>query len=229
MALNVALPSPLASRLGENASLVTESTRKSGFASSVQVHWLWVELPRSWETRATLPGRYWLIAAELTTPQALGTEWNSPGWNVVTSPLSLEFGAGLLWNGSFPRTPSTTATPTTTTRPAMMISRRVFLALAAAHLPLHWAPSLRRRPAARSGCWARTRAAPMRCAPTLLGRPGRHRPRQGAADAPGRRGLSDRCPAPPRAADHRRPGHRRRRGTADRAARRDRAFPGRPI
>src|ERR1700733_5897411 len=134
MALNVALPSPLASRLGENASSVTESTRKSGFASSVQVHWLWVELPRAWETRATLPGRYWPIAAELTTPQALGTEWNSPGWNVVTSPLSLEFGAGLLWNGSFPRTPSTTTTPTTTTRPAMMISRRAFLALAAAAL-----------------------------------------------------------------------------------------------
>ena len=36
MALNVALPSPVASRLGENAWLVTVSTRKSGFASSVQ-------------------------------------------------------------------------------------------------------------------------------------------------------------------------------------------------
>src|ERR1700733_1364200 len=163
MALNVALPSPLASRLGENASSVTESTRKSGFASSVQVHWLWVELPRAWETRVTLPGRYWPIAAELTTPQALGTEWHSPGWNVVTSPLSLELGAGLLWNGSFPRTPSTTATPTTTTRPAMMISRRAFLALAAAALRLRPRPGPRPPPPSQGA-----RSSSASCGPLQL-------------------------------------------------------------
>src|ERR1700689_3166834 len=69
-------------------------------------------------------------------PQALGTERNSPGWNVVTSPLPLDAGEGLLWNGSLPRTPSTTTTPTTTARPAMTISRRALLALAAAALRL---------------------------------------------------------------------------------------------
>src|SRR5258708_23459122 len=86
MAPNVALPSPLDSRLGAYAWLLTVSTRKLGRASRVQVHWLWVALPSDAATLDTLPGRYWPSVAALTAWQAFGTDPNSPGTNVVTSP-----------------------------------------------------------------------------------------------------------------------------------------------
>src|ERR1700728_1862969 len=96
-------------------------------------------------------------------PQALGTERNSPGWNVVTNPLPLDADEGLLWNGSFPRTPSTTTTPTTTTRPAMTISRRVFLALAAAALRLRLRPGPRPPPPSLGA-----QSSPASCGPLRL-------------------------------------------------------------
>src|SRR5215469_3454551 len=133
----MALPSPLASRLGAYAWLLTVSTRKSGRWSRVQVHWLWAALPSACDTLATLPGRYWLSRAGLIAAQAFGTERNSPGWNVVTAGL-LTGGADLLGNGHVLVAHSTAvaikATASTAPQPTRSL-RRDFLALVAARRP----------------------------------------------------------------------------------------------
>src|SRR5258708_455022 len=145
MATNVALQSPLDSRLGAYAWLLTVSTRKSGRASRVQVHWLCVALPSDWATRDTLPGRYWPSVAALTAWQAFGTERNSPGRNVVTSPLPAD-GDDWPCHGRLPVSHSTSTTATTTSPPPPATSlRRDFLARAAAA----------RRPRFRSGTSSR--------------------------------------------------------------------------
>src|SRR5260370_33478968 len=127
MAPNVALPSPLDSRLGAYAWLLTVSTRKSGRASSVQVHWLCVALPSDWATRDTLPGRYWPSVPALTAWQAFGTERNSPGRIIVTRPSPA---AGDDWpcHGWLPVSHiTTTAATPPTARPTLTTRSREFL------------------------------------------------------------------------------------------------------
>ena len=101
------------------------------------MHSLWVSLPRSCDTWAILPGRYWLSSAGLTASQAFGTERNSPGWNVVTrgGPATT---AGLARNGHVLVTHSAAAVIAATATTALTAAsslRRDFLARAAARRP----------------------------------------------------------------------------------------------
>src|SRR5579859_1819240 len=117
VAFAVALPVPGAVRLGGYAVTKMLSTRNTGFASTVYVHWLCAVLACGW-TAFAVPLSSALSSVAPSTLQALGTTWNSPFWNVVTNGL---FGAGELAS----HRPAATSTTTSTADPPQVTSLRL--------------------------------------------------------------------------------------------------------
>ncbi len=89
-AFAVALPLPTGTRLARRASTWTVMTRKTGLASTVNVHSLFAWPCCGWIV-VGVPLMIWRRTAVPTTLHALGTALNSPFCKVVMNGL---FGAG---------------------------------------------------------------------------------------------------------------------------------------